>query len=449
MKKIFILILVICLPSASIAEIEYKEILEDPTDIELNLTYAKEHELAGQYKATIITLERLSMLYPVNTDIKLYLLSILLRIDSGAKLELMIETMLQDPNTSEETRDYVLKLLKTIKEKANPQDKWFAYLDFNYLQNENSNIEGLSKTKRQMFGVNGIGIEQDIPNKLTGIKYDKTYTRGGSFTLGKNLDSTSAISFNAGLSEVTQNKGTASSNDLTSASISYSKIFGKHYFLPFAYFSKLDYQNTYAVTTTKGLGFSNSYNVTKDYALTYGTNISDTSINTIEQNASGKNNPNNKNNQIFTVNFGSNYTFFDKNLISTKFLLTKKEAKADYNAYRSPGFNVGLTRLLPFGTFKVDKLFLRTKYDKENLFNANLDREDRTNITTYQLSGKITQLLPHPYFTKIIDPQGLIFYTLKHSKTDTDSTILNYDAITKNTSFNIIKRFNLSKFLNE
>ena len=446
MKRIFFLIIIILLPSVSVAEIKYKEILEDPTDIKLNLSYAKEKELAGEYKATIITLERLSMLYPVNTDIKLYLLSILLRIDSVAKLELMIETMLQDPNTSAETREYVLKLLKTIKEKANPQDKWFAYFDLNYMQNENSNIEGLSKTERQMFGVNGIGVEQDIPNKLTGTKYDKTYTRGGSFTLGKNIDSTSAISFNAGLSEVTQNIRAAASNDLTSGSISYSKIFGKHYFLPFAYYSKVDYENTYAVTSTRGVGFSNSYNVTKDYAFTYGTNISDTSVNTIEQNVSGKNNPNNKNNQIFTINFGSNYTFFDKNLISTKFLLTKKEAKADYNAYRSPGFNIGLTRLLPFGTFKVDKLFLRTMYDKENLFNANIDREDKTNITTYQLSGKIAQLIP---FAKIIDPEGLIFYTLKHSKTDTDSTILNYDAITKNTSFNIIKRFNLSKFLNE
>ena len=55
------------------------------------------------------------MLYPVNTDIKLYLISILLKMDSVAKLQLMIETMLQDPNTSQETRDYIGEILKTIK----------------------------------------------------------------------------------------------------------------------------------------------------------------------------------------------------------------------------------------------------------------------------------------------------------------------------------------------
>ena len=58
------------------------------------------------------------MLYPVNTDIKLYLLSILLKMDSEAKLQLMIETMLQDPNTTDETRKYIEKILYNIKQKS-------------------------------------------------------------------------------------------------------------------------------------------------------------------------------------------------------------------------------------------------------------------------------------------------------------------------------------------
>ena len=52
--------------------ITYKEILDNPTDLELNLNYAKQQEKSGNIKSTIATLERLSMLYPKNADIKIY-----------------------------------------------------------------------------------------------------------------------------------------------------------------------------------------------------------------------------------------------------------------------------------------------------------------------------------------------------------------------------------------
>ena len=52
------------------AEITFQEILENPADLEINLKYATEQEALGRYKATLSTLERLNMLYPVNTDIK-------------------------------------------------------------------------------------------------------------------------------------------------------------------------------------------------------------------------------------------------------------------------------------------------------------------------------------------------------------------------------------------
>ena len=57
--------------------VAFQEILENPADLEINLKYATEQEGLGRYKATLSTLERLNMLYPVNTDIKLYLISIL------------------------------------------------------------------------------------------------------------------------------------------------------------------------------------------------------------------------------------------------------------------------------------------------------------------------------------------------------------------------------------
>ena len=97
------------------ANVTYKEILDNPTDLELNLNYAKQQEKAGNIKSTIATLERLSTLYPKNSDIKLYLLSILLKMDSKIKVDFMVKTMLEDPNTSDETKNLIAELLSDNK----------------------------------------------------------------------------------------------------------------------------------------------------------------------------------------------------------------------------------------------------------------------------------------------------------------------------------------------
>ena len=98
MIKVFIFLIVVFFASnLNAEEVTFMQILENPTDLELNLKYAKEQEKAGNYKSTIHTLERLNSLYPANTDIKIYLLSILLKMDSEIQVQLMIERMLKDP----------------------------------------------------------------------------------------------------------------------------------------------------------------------------------------------------------------------------------------------------------------------------------------------------------------------------------------------------------------
>ena len=77
-KLSFFFLLSIFFIKPTIAEITFLDIIENPSDLKINLTYAKEQEALGRYKSTLTTLERLNMLYPVNTDIKLYLISILL-----------------------------------------------------------------------------------------------------------------------------------------------------------------------------------------------------------------------------------------------------------------------------------------------------------------------------------------------------------------------------------
>ena len=439
-KKVILLTsLLIFYIKPSIAEVTFQEILENPSDLEINLKYAKEQEALGRYKATLTTLERLNMLYPVNTDIKLYLISILLKMDSAAKLQLMVETMLQDPNTTKETRDYIEGILKTIADQSKPKPKWFAYLDLYYKQTDHSNIDGVSKSGKLYL--------RDNVSDFAGTKYDKTFSKGGSITIGKNIDTTSAISFNGGLSVNNQDKGKENESDIVSGSVSYSKIIGKNFFIPYAYYSRPN-QKWFDDYRSIGIGFNNSYNFNQNNSINYNASFSNTKYN-IKANGRASNpdlskdiNASSNNSDVYSAGIGYNFSFFDKNLISSKFSYSEKKAKKDYNAYRGTGFNIGYTRILPIGNLKLDKTFQTNNYDDKNteFVHSTINRKDDIETSKIQLSGRITQLIP---FLEKFDPGGKIFYNFNFTEIDSSSTLLQNAAIRQNTSFNITKRFSL------
>ena len=410
----------------SIAEITFLDIIENPSDLKINLQYAKQQEALGRYKATLATLERLNMLYPVNTDLKLYLISILLKMDSASKLQLMIETMLQDQNTTKETRDYIEGILKTIKDQLKPKPKWFAYLDLYYKQTENSNIDGQSKS--------GDLFIRDEVKQMAGLEYDKTYSRGGSITVGKNLSSTSAISFNAGLSVNTQNKGVENQSDVASGSISYSKVLGKNFLIPYMYYSRPN-QRHFDDYISKGIGFNNSYNINKNNSINYSTSYSHTNY---KENSSNLiPHTNKQNSDLYSASIGYNLSFSDINLISSKISYSEKKAKEDFYAYSGTGYNIGYTRILPIGNIKLDRTFQTNDYYKKNPFaHSTINREDDIITSKIQLSGRLDQLLP---FMK----GGKLFYNINYSEIDSRSTLLQNESFRKNTSFNITKRFSL------
>ena len=432
-KLFFLLILSFFFTKPSIAEVSFSDIIENPDDLKINLEYAKQQEALGRYKATLTTLERLNMLYPVNTDIKLYLISILLKMDSVAKLELMVEIMLQDPNTTKETRDYIEGVLKTIQDQSKPKPKWFAYLDLYYKQTDHSNIDGVSKSGSLMV--------RDTIAIFPGTNYDKTFSRGGSITVGKNIDTTSAISFNAGLSVNTQDKDKENESDVGSGSVSYSKIIGKHFLIPYAYYSRPN-QNWTDDYRSIGIGFNNSYRVNQNNSINYNASFSNTEYNKkLNNRAADPNSPDFNNNDVYSAGIGYNFSFSDVNLISSKFSYTEKKAKKDYNAYRGTGFNVGYTRVLPFGNLKLDKTFQTNNYDDTDRdISSTINRKDDIETLSIQLSGRITQLLP---FMKKLDPGSKLFYNLNFTETDSSSTLLQNAAIRQNASFNITKRFSL------
>ena len=93
------------------------QILQKPRDLDLNLKYAQQQGKMGNYKQTISTLERLTMLYPDNIEIKLYLLSVLVQIDSPDKARSLIEEMKLRTDLQSEDLETLQEIEQDLKDK--------------------------------------------------------------------------------------------------------------------------------------------------------------------------------------------------------------------------------------------------------------------------------------------------------------------------------------------
>ena len=432
--KVFVIFFLI-FPNSFGAEITYKEILDNPTDLELNLNYAKQQESSGNLKLTIATLERLSMLYPSNTDIKLYLLSILIKMDSSVKVDLMVRTMMNDPNTSVETRKLIAELLSQSGDKKKESSKWFAYLDLKYSQTEEDNISGVTKTKQLMQEGNKIPYTT-VDNKFV-VEYDKTYTRGSALTVGKNIDESSSLFFNLGVDVNTINKKIKGDNDVVSSSMSYFKVMDNHYISPYVYWSKPNYRKQ-ADYDTMGLGINNTFIINEKNNLNYSLGYSDTSyvenaaFDTAAENDSG----------TYSSFIRHNYNFTKKIQLGTKLILNRTESIKKFDSYDTRGISLSYSHILPFGRLKLKSTFLKNDYDEvESFVSPTIIRKDESLVTAISLDGQLTQILP---FLKRFDKKNTIFYTLNMKQSDVSSNILNHDIERNFKTIGLTKRINLN-----
>ena len=128
--------------------ITYMQILQKPNDLDLNLKYAQQQGKMGNYKQTISTLERLTMIYPENVEIKLYLLSVLVQVDSPEKANTIIEEMKLRTDLSPED----LETLKEIEEEMSDREPslWNISADIGFGLNFTDNINSVSKSRFKM-----------------------------------------------------------------------------------------------------------------------------------------------------------------------------------------------------------------------------------------------------------------------------------------------------------
>ena len=429
--------------------ITYKEILDNPTDLELNLNYAKQQEKSGNVKSTIATLERLSKLYPKNSDIKLYLLSILLKMDSRVKVDFMVKTMLEDPNTNEETKKLIAELLTGNQFQKDKKNKWIAYLDINYSQTEEDNISGRTKSGK-LSKSNGT-TDSQVPfpandSRLT-LEYDKTFVKGTALTLGKILNESSSVFMNLGLNVNTNNKKLKGESDVHSVSLSYLKANKNHYFSPYIYYNKLNYrmQEDYQ---TRGFGMSNTYLFNDKFNLNYALSYSDSRYHSkpnpvdsqgtqIFADAGDLNN-----NEVYNANIKLNYNLTDKMQISSKVIYSDIQHAKNYDSYESSGANLSISRIFPFGTFTASATHLTNVYDTRKITVSSLkDREDTSLVSNFILKGDINQLLP---FLKKINKDNNIYYTISLRESNVNSTISSYEIKRSFGTIGISKRINFN-----
>ena len=451
--RLFLLLLVCFFFQTNLAfsKITYKEILDNPTDLELNLNYAKQQENAGNVKSTIATLERLSMLYPKNTDIKLYLLSILLKMDSKVKVDFMVKTMLDDPNTTDETKKLIAELLLDEGIEKEETKKWIAYMDFNISQTEDSNVSSLTKSGKRALA-NGDGSDGETnygqnekDDELT-LDYDKSYVRGTSITLGRILDPSSSLFMNLGTNINTNNKKKKGESDVHSGSISYFKAFKKHYFSPYIYYNKLNYarQEDYQ---SRGLGFNNTYLINNKFNLNYAFSFSDSRYHSRPSPTNSEGTQlfvdagDLNNNEVYSSSIRLNYNLSNKTQISTKLIYNDTQHAKNYGSFDTSGANLSISRILPFGTITASATHTTDVYDAKKVKISPRDREDTTLVTSLSLRGDINQIFP---ILRKINKDNNIYYTLSFRESNVNSNVETYEVKRSFKTIGLSKRLNFN-----
>ena len=144
----FLVLFIFILPSFSVEKnITYMQILQKPRDLDLNLKYAQQQGKMGNFKQTISTLERLTMLYPDNIEIKLYLLSVLVQIDSPDKARSLIEEMKLRTDLQSEDLETLQEIEQDLKDKE--PGLWNFNADISIASLISNNVNSVSKTRKQ------------------------------------------------------------------------------------------------------------------------------------------------------------------------------------------------------------------------------------------------------------------------------------------------------------
>ncbi len=427
-KLIFVFISTLLLMTtfavSSEKNITYMQILQKPNDLDLNLKYAQQQGKMGNFKQTISTLERLNMLYPDNTEIKLYLLSVLVQVDSPEKASTIIEEMKLRRDLSSED----LETLQEIEEELKDREPglWTFAADFSAGVIASDNVNSVSSTRfKESSGVR---------EAFNSPKFDRTLSGSMGLSASRPVGEESSLLIN--LSQTTSEQYHEADDDYQSYgfTLGLDTVFLGQSVSPYLILSKSDYQHD-ADSFSKMYGLGGFFSVGERNSFSYGfsysnskgnNNISDTTAN--ETNASGH-----------SINLG--HDFIVNQLITTNISLGYSDTDSrvdDGNDYENYDVGFGINFAFPWAYIAVSNSMSFNDYKKADTSVNNTIRSDFTNTFDIILTKAIGDIFPG------IDPNRSLFINLSYEKLFSEANIINYDYIADSFSLSFSKSFRLN-----
>ena len=239
--------------------ITYMQILQKPNDLDLNLKYAQQQGKMGNFKQTISTLERLTMLYPDNVEIKLYLLSVLVQVDSPEKANTIIEEMKLRRDLDPEDLETLVEIEEELKDRE--PSLWTITADLSFGALYTDNVNSVSKTRLQS--------ESDSVVGFNSAKYDRTLSGGLGLSATRPIGEESSLLLNVSHSSSEQYQETDDDYQSYGFTLGFDTTLGNQSLSPYLMLSKSDYQ-TDADSFSKMYGIGGFFSVGERNSFSYG-----------------------------------------------------------------------------------------------------------------------------------------------------------------------------------
>ena len=405
--------------------ITYMQILQKPNDLDLNLKYAQQQGKMGNFKQTISTLERLNMLYPENVEIKLYLLSVLVQVDSPEKAYTIIEEMKLRRDLDPEDLETLLEIEEGLKDRE--PSLWNLTADVSFGAFYTDNVNSVSKTRLQSTS--------DEIGGFNSAKYDRTLSGGLGLSASRPIGEESSFLINLNHTSSEQYQETDDDFQSYGLTFAFDTTLGNQSLSPYYMVSKSDYQ-TDADSFSNMYGIGGFFTVGERNSFSYGYSFADS-----------KGNHNSTDDTAMETNsiahgFTLGHDYILTELISTSFSLgySDTDARVDAgNDYETYDVGIGLNFAFPWAYIAVSNAVGFNDYKKEDTsVNSNKLRSDYTNTFDIMLTKAIGDIFP------TIDPNRSLFINLSYEKMISEANILNYDYITDSFSISFSRSVRLN-----
>ena len=405
--------------------VTYMQILQNPNDLDLNLKYAQQQGKMGNFKQTISTLERLNMLYPDNTEIKLYLLSVLVQVDSPEKANTIIAEMKLRRDLSPEDLETLQEIETELKDREPGLWTFAADLSMGSVFSDNVNSVSKSRLKK----------DSDDTVAFNSPKHDRTLSGGIGLSASRPVGEESSILIN--LSHTSSEQYQETDDDYQSYGLTFAldTIFAGQSVSPYLMLSKSDYQ-TDADSVSFMYGAGSFFTIGERNTISYGYAFSDSKGNNNSSDTTADE----------TNSIGHSYTlahdFILTEIISTNISLgySDSDAKVDAgNDYETYDVGFGLNFAFPWAYIAVTNSLSFNDYKKaDSSVDSTKLRSDVTNTFDIMLTKAIGDFFP------AIDPNRSFFINLSYEKVISEANIMNYDYISDSFSLSFARSFSLN-----